>query len=195
MRIRSQVNLFVLSLFLLFLVVPEAFTMKRFNGGMFYHIGFYTFDTSVGRVGGIAAGLGGRAAISLLPSLMVGGMGYSTRLMYESDGVEEKSVINAGFGGLTFEVFHQWKLILLSGGLLIGGGVIEQMHLLSKSGEIHSVMLDRSRTFLLMPYLITQIPLNERVGLSLMVDYPFGTKILEGKSSGPKMSLGLLFSK
>lgn len=173
----------------------QAESGRFLNGGMFYHVGAGEIRMNSHKKAGLSKGLGGRIALTVAKGIRVGAMGFSTEFTYRNESEIKGSYAGLGFGGITLEAIFPIGRAWLSGGFLAGMGSVRHLHIISQEGDQKTVTYERYATWIFMPLILAEFPLNRSISLAVMADWILGTKIAQGRSFGPRLHVGLLFNR
>ncbi len=167
-----------------------------FGGGMAVQAGYVRLENRFGPFSGVMRGLGGKLHFYLGRYLRLGGGGASVSLPYEQPGLGG-SYVAIGYGGVTAEATIPLKQWRISAGVLGGGALYTNMHLINRdaSGEYQSLFI-RSGSLLLSPILTVERSLTGAITLMGMVDYLWGPHLGDRRHlGGAKVHVGVLFNK
>lgn len=177
-----------------------------FTGGMMVHSGYLTAgnvvftngssETFSQKMAGVPVGLGGALKVAFGKHLRVGGEGYVTRLSY---GIY-KSHASVGWGGVLVEGVIPFPKFRLFAGAVIGGGGMRHIALF-EDAPVDFVTEGRVgyRRYAFMavsPYIGTDIPLTEKIGLVIKADCLFAvSRAQKDFPLGPKLFFGIMFGR
>ena len=162
---------------------------------MLYHAGAGNVTFGSETIRGTVRGLGGRIAFFVTDAIRLGGMGFNTGFEYQSEQNTTKSYVSLRFGGLTADYSLFLKNVRISTGVLLGGGGINHLHIISEQDLQKLVTYRKYGTFIIMPLLAAEVPVKENLSIALMKDVILGTNIIDGKLYGPRLHIGILFSR
>ncbi len=189
----------LLTLFVLCMTYGTAYAREHessfsFCGGMFYQAGWYRINTPVRDVSGFSSGLGGKLGFYVSPSIRLGAMGFSSSLRYDRGVHAPSSYISTGAGGLTAEWVRHIRALRLVPGVMMGGGHVEQLHIIAVNEGFNTVSYEDHTIFLIAAMLSLEYPLSDKITATFMTDWLFGTATDTEKYNGPSLRLGILFT-
>lgn len=174
-----------------------GFNKKNFGGGMAFHAGTVLTDLPYIGQNGFIYGLGGRLFIPLGLHFAFGGGGASLSMPYHTS-FADNSYLSLGYGGITAETRISFaSRYTISGGILIGGGKINNLHILTSSGSDTVAALYRQfGIMILAPSVSVEYGLTRAICITLAMDYLLGMpKDQEFLFQVPKMHIGIIFSR
>jgi len=172
-----------------------------YSGGAQIHIGYGFVKSNYGLLQGVPLGIGGRMHFNLGKYFRIGSGGAVTSFTYKNSlsatsEYYEKNYLEIGYGGLTAEFMYRIGDFKVALGVLLGGGAIKNLHILTDNGDgtIDSVLTEYA-AFIVMPTLIFEYFVTDSISLHIQVDYLMSNKILSDFQLGPRIYLGVLFNK
>lgn len=196
-------NLFMFKNYLIktvvfFIMIPWLSIAKenRFGGGMGVHFQYADIQTDYGEPEGLAWGLGGRFHFNIGQHFRIGTLGSTWQLSYHNPGLQG-SYYELGYGGLTAE----YLLPLLSGriglGVLVGGGVVTNLHVISKNSlDSISAVYKHFPTMIFSPMLTYEYPLTKIISVMGTLDYLMGNHLGNNQRTGsPGLRVCVIFNK
>jgi hypothetical protein len=169
---------------------------ERFGGGMGVQAGYVSIGTRHGELAGMMLGLGGRLHVYIGRFVRLGSGGASIAMNYESGGSEE-SYYAVGYGGVTAEASLPVRKWRLSAGALVGGGSIDNLHIVrAHADDSIEAVRTSSGTLIVAPMLTVERRVSRSISLMIAGDWFFGPGFGERRQLlGPKMHFGVLFNR
>lgn len=173
-------------------------------GGVMIHMGYASGGellpsgyTEPIAVKGVTMGIGGRMMIGLGDKLRVGGEGYISSMSYG-----ENREVTLGWGGLSAEYVLRFgaKCSVALGATLGGGSYTNQCSLTTPTNDdtAHPTVWQSSALFLAVPYIGMEYAFGTSLRGIVKVDWitaPFAMQTRNDFSSGPRIYIGVMFSK
>lgn len=175
----------------------QEYEKHIFTGGMSYNFGFGKLGKTYNNQNGYFTGLGGAIYFHTWKHIKIGGTGAATSFYYKANSnTDTKSYFDIGYGGLTVSYYTSTAPLNFGVGVLIGGGKIQNIHLTDTIiNNVYQAFYKKTSTFLATPMLFFEYHLSKKICLVAYFDYIYFSDFFNENFIGPKMHVGIHFSK
>lgn len=177
----------------------QRFSYRGFSGGMMLHAGWIDGgDISVGglqqSMNGVAKGIGGALKVQFGDHLRIGTEGYTSALSYGDYG----SSLSVGWGGLLVDwAFENHRGRIGYFGATVGGGVVKNLTLSEEPADDFApednLSFRKYGVPIVAPFVGTELPLTERMNLTVKADYLIPIGNVPDFPSGVRLYVGFMF--
>lgn len=165
----------VFTIILVLFLTITGFTQNSekylFVGGMFYGSGYYQLKNNYQTTQSFSNCLGGRLSYFVSPKFLLGGMGNSVTVKYNSP-----SYYRLGSGGIIGEYILTPDPFYVSIGIFMGGGRLKNFHAISSVNNQYLMEYNTDSYAFISPVISLTYRLTSKIGFSFIADYPFHNK-------------------